>query len=663
MLSSSYEILKSKCPYASDCHYAHGQYELLEWQRFSQQQEQQVTLGHSWRQKVCSELINKLKRRVPSNDVVSWAESLRIRVICSCICAWNVCLKVTEQRDGVEISSLLSFIDESESQPYASQFDIQIRNEMVRVFLTRSYHRHCLTSLCFLQHCRFKKVALLRGDSTFRFVAPQNPCLSVSHDGTELSSTNPSSETQLLTASVKFESNRAGSFPCDVIFDLGAFPYLIQTLRVEIADSKNLEALKKLQRSTRLQDGHWDVAERDVVYSNIRQSAGGTNYDIPDSASLGADINRLGIVGGGAELTKDSYKPLFHALLFLEELHHRAFLREFSARNVPIVTDKDGQIAGLWTATLRRIVPPRIAQTALIRPCDSKKTYSVPVVSVHEDCVEVDVAANVDLANSVRKDLQLTVDFQFRHDSTHFSQLHRSIDRLPETAIVTHLLGAAERESRTSRQVPDVSSKSLDAELSSNPKQKKAVNLILSHSSPVPIIINGPFGTGKTRLLTEAIRLLTLRRKDRKVLVCTQSNHAADLYVTSFDQFIQKKTIRARVMRICYSFRKVGTVPVVVRNYCDHVEAAGQFVMPSYGEFDDSTEAVVVVTTLITSGQLLQVGLRPGFFTHIIIDEAAQATEPESVTALALAGPRTVVVLAGDCRQVIVIHCTPKRSL
>ena len=60
----------------------------------------------------------------------------------------------------------------------------------------------------------------------------------------------------------------------------------------------------------------------------------------------------------------------------------------------------------------------------------------------------------------------------------------------------------------------------------------------------------------------------------------------------------------------------------------------------------------VVITTLATSKHLLKLQLNQGFFTHILIDEAAQALEPEALTPLALAGPKTQVVLTGDHMQV-----------
>lgn len=45
-----------------------------------------------------------------------------------------------------------------------------------------------------------------------------------------------------------------------------------------------------------------------------------------------------------------------------------------------------------------------------------------------------------------------------------------------------------------------------------------------------------------------------------------------------------------------------------------------------------------------------------GFFTHIIIDEAAQALETEAIQPLLLADYNTRVVLAGDHMQVWIIN-------
>ena len=64
----------------------------------------------------------------------------------------------------------------------------------------------------------------------------------------------------------------------------------------------------------------------------------------------------------------------------------------------------------------------------------------------------------------------------------------------------------------------------------------------------------------------------------------------------------------------------------------------------------DIRQSRVVVTTLSTSLDLTRLQLK-GHFTHIFIDEAAQALEAESIIPLSLATENTCVVLAGDSQQ------------
>ena len=63
----------------------------------------------------------------------------------------------------------------------------------------------------------------------------------------------------------------------------------------------------------------------------------------------------------------------------------------------------------------------------------------------------------------------------------------------------------------------------------------------------------------------------------------------------------------------------------------------------------------VIITTLATA-RLLWEYYQDGKlrFTHIFVDEAAQALEPECLTPLAMADKNTKIVLAGDHKQVII---------
>lgn len=66
---------------------------------------------------------------------------------------------------------------------------------------------------------------------------------------------------------------------------------------------------------------------------------------------------------------------------------------------------------------------------------------------------------------------------------------------------------------------------------------------------------------------------------------------------------------------------------------------------------EDLMKYRIVVVTLNISMELASLDLPKGYFTHILLDEAAQAMECEAIMPLALAGEKTRIVLAGDHMQ------------
>ena len=95
-----------------------------------------------------------------------------------------------------------------------------------------------------------------------------------------------------------------------------------------------------------------------------------------------------------------------------------------------------------------------------------------------------------------------------------------------------------------------------------------------------------------------------------------------------------------------FSFR-LNTDSEVAKKY--GLIANNAYVLPT---IDDVIRHRVVITTLAMSQHLLELQLNRGFFTHILVDEAAQALEPEALIPLALAGQNTKVVFTGDHVQV-----------
>ncbi|XP_035258113.1 RNA helicase Mov10l1 [Anguilla anguilla] len=173
-----------------------------------------------------------------------------------------------------------------------------------------------------------------------------------------------------------------------------------------------------------------------------------------------------------------------------------------------------------------------------------------------------------------------------------------------------------------------------------NPAQREAVKRILAaESRPSPYILFGPPGTGKTITLIETILQVYHRVPSSRLLVCTPSNSAADLVCLRLHHsgFLRD----ASLVRVNATCRQEESVQEVLRQYC----RAGE-------DIRHASFHRIVVSTCSSAGMFYQIGLRVGHFTHVFIDEAGQATEPETLIPLGLLSERDgQMVLAGDSRQ------------
>ncbi|KAK1166718.1 RNA helicase Mov10l1-like [Acipenser oxyrinchus oxyrinchus] len=173
-----------------------------------------------------------------------------------------------------------------------------------------------------------------------------------------------------------------------------------------------------------------------------------------------------------------------------------------------------------------------------------------------------------------------------------------------------------------------------------NPHQRDAVKRILAgECRPTPYILFGPPGTGKTVTLIEAILQIHHKLCDSRVLVCTPSNSAADLLCTRLHQsgHLHSGNL-VRVNAIC---RSEESIPEMLKPY----SRAGEDVR-------QAAYHRVVISTCSSAGMFYQLRIRIGHFTHVFIDEAGQASEPESLIPLALVSEDDgQIVLAGDPMQ------------
>ncbi|GMH18834.1 hypothetical protein Nepgr_020675 [Nepenthes gracilis] len=180
-----------------------------------------------------------------------------------------------------------------------------------------------------------------------------------------------------------------------------------------------------------------------------------------------------------------------------------------------------------------------------------------------------------------------------------------------------------------------------------NEEQINAIKMILGCKGGPPYVIHGPPGTGKTMTLVEVILQLYATRKDSRVLVCASSNCAADHIL---ERLLSQESVQIRVNEI---FRLNASS----RSY--------EEVKPDYIQFCFFEDFIfgcpplrallkyrIIITTYMSASLLYAEGVRRGHFSHIILDEAGQASEPEIMIPIShLSNKETVIVLAGDPLQ------------
>jgi helicase MOV-10 len=141
----------------------------------------------------------------------------------------------------------------------------------------------------------------------------------------------------------------------------------------------------------------------------------------------------------------------------------------------------------------------------------------------------------------------------------------------------------------------------------------------------------------------EAILQILHAKPEARILACAPSNSAADLIASRLTSLSKEQ-----LFRFYAPSRARDLIP-------DDLVAYTSFGV--HGRFSSPPVAVlkryrVIVSTCVSAAFAHGVGMPRGHFSHIFIDEAGQATEPEVMTAIkTMADQSTNVCLSGDPRQ------------
>ena len=400
-----------------------------------------------------------------------------------------------------------------------------------------------------------------------------------------------------------------------------------------------------------------------------------SRYEVPTDEAIFKNTRR--------KLTKETYASIMHNLLFAEEKHQRDIISQ-------LTTILKGNIScyvqvpngpGVWSGrgrrfakiTLNKILSSEGRAGYLVqRACDTvllrvrktngeftEEAYEAPIVTkqmgygingLGNDHLYVFVNnkfLEVVLPEGQRKnenDIEVDVWVRFSLNRSAFCAMHYAIDAMSTNM---ELLFPQTKQGEETR-LYDLRTGKL------NSQQIKAMTQILHYKEGDPIfILYGAFGTGKTMTLSHTAMHLTKNKNIEnasKILICTYSNSAADLFVVLLDEWNRCELKKIQVLRIYGKNRHLSTIPNDVRKYVIMRESAKGVLSPELPSVEDIQYTDIVITTVHTCLELIKLKMK-GSFTHIFIDEAGQTFEPELLIPLSLATRNTCVVLAGDVMQ------------
>jgi helicase MOV-10 len=127
-----------------------------------------------------------------------------------------------------------------------------------------------------------------------------------------------------------------------------------------------------------------------------------------------------------------------------------------------------------------------------------------------------------------------------------------------------------------------------------------------------------------------------------RILACAPTNAATDLIALGL-----REAGTGQVLRLYAPSRVKALIPEELLPFA---HTTGEHpVVPS---LDQLLRYKVVVATCVSASMPYRLGAPQGHFSHIFIDEAGQAMEPEAMVAIkTMATPRTNIILSGDPKQ------------
>ncbi|XP_041457695.1 putative helicase MOV-10 [Lytechinus variegatus] len=358
-------------------------------------------------------------------------------------------------------------------------------------------------------------------------------------------------------------------------------------------------------------------------------------------------------------LTVDNHREKFHELLYVEELQMQVDIRRYDRMNQTLDKDKQPNMLRLHVPGLAENRPSVLRGDHLFARFSDKsdkKSYKGYVHRVEQE--NLVLGFHADFRNKYIQGMKVDIEFTFSRFP--IRNQHQAVESATVEGRLSDALfpgtGSKVGTKGQFSKIPELQAFKrtlFDQKLSKNMEQVQAVHQIVTGTArPAPYLVFGPPGTGKTVTIVEAAKQVYHLLPESRILVSAPSNSAADLVAV---RLLNKGTpiAKTHLMRLYAPSRPLISIdPVLKEKKCCNLGAYDLYVPTK----DEIMTKRIVVTTLVTAGRIALAQFPDNFFTHVFIDEAGHATEPEALIALAgvmnLDNPKGgQVILAGDPRQ------------
>lgn len=352
-----------------------------------------------------------------------------------------------------------------------------------------------------------------------------------------------------------------------------------------------------------------------------------------------------------------NYIDQWHTLLYLEEVEATIKIKAYNIANTFLTRCQEYlgvEVKGLAEKRPSIILGDKVVVTDLLD--DALPSYEGYVHAIQGEVLLIKFHPQF---HSKYQGSDVAVEFYLNRSN--FRKCHHAVN-LAISKLGPEILFPS-RVIRRAPQIPvDKLSKIKWFKEDLNSNQKAAVyNILLGECRPMPYVIYGPPGTGKTVTIIETLLQILTYLPDSRILVATPSNSAANLITERLLQY--RKQFSNSIIRLIANYMiDSENIPDAIKPYCATLHIAVENTAPSSHMVQNGINLnvpasyvaryQVAIGTCQSLGTLAQMELPKGHFTHIIIDEAGQLTEPDIMLPMTFINKESgQIVISGDPMQ------------